>query len=196
MLNSLTPLFTLILGVMVFHIKVKRVNVIGIIIGFIGALGLILAGEKTISGNIFYGGLVVIATLCYAVSVNVIKHYLQNVPTLGIASLAFLFVGPLAGAYLFTTNFSTIVAADPNALNSLGFISILAVFGTALSVIVFNVLIQQTNALFASSVTYLIPVVAIMWGLFENERIHPFHYLSIVVILLGVYLVNKKENTT
>jgi drug/metabolite transporter (DMT)-like permease len=77
-------------------------------------------------------------------------------------------------------------------LNSLGYVTILAVFGTAISVIIFNVLIRNTNALFASSVTYLIPIVAMCWGLFDNEAVLPMHFIWIVLILLGVYLVNKK----
>ena len=82
---------------------------------------------------------------------------------------------------------------DPKALESLGYVAILAVFGTALSVIVFNVLIRQTTALFASSVTYLIPIVAMGWGLFDNEAVLPLHFVWIALILLGVYLVNKKK---
>jgi drug/metabolite transporter (DMT)-like permease len=101
----------------------------------------------------------------------------------------------MAGAYLFGyTDFSTRLATNPMAMHSLGYICILAIFGTALSVIIFNVLIRNTNALFASSVTYLIPIVAIGWGLFDGEVILPLHFMWISFVLLGVYLVNKKKS--
>ena len=106
---------------------------------------------------------------------------------------AIMFIGPLAGIYLFGfTDFTTKLASNPLAYNSLGYVVILAVFGTALSVMVFNVLIRNTNALFASSVTYLIPIVALMWGILDGEDVQVLHFVWIVIILLGVYLVNKK----
>jgi drug/metabolite transporter (DMT)-like permease len=107
-----------------------------------------------------------------------------------------LFIGPLAGIYLFGfTSFTQKVTTGPLALQSLGFISILAIFGTAISVIIFNMLIRNTSALFASSVTYLIPIVAMAWGIFDNEAVLPLHFAWIGLILLGVYLVNKKKLT-
>lgn len=193
MLNSLTPLFTLILGVMMFRSKTKWVNVIGIVLGFGGAMGLIISGNGGgESTQPLLGFYVMAATLCYAVSVNIIKTYLQEINSTQIASLAFLFMGPLSAMVLFSTDVIHKVGNDPGALGSLGYISILAIFGTGLSVILFNELIKMTNALFASSVTYLIPVVAIFWGLADGEQIIPGHILSILVILVGIYLVNKK----
>jgi len=196
MLNSLTPLFTLILGVLFFKNKTRWVNVIGIIIGFCGALGLILVGSDTSSNEkIWYGALVVLATVFYAISVNTIKKFLGEVHSISITAYAFLFVGPPAGLYLFATDFTDRLNNNPKAWSSLGFIVILAVVGTALAVVLFNSLIKHTSALFASSVTYLIPVFAILWGLFDQEEILTIHLLFIGIILIGVSLVNKKEKT-
>lgn len=197
MLNSLTPLFTLLLGVIIFKTKTTVINTIGILIGFIGAVGLITVGKKEDMGNnLSYGLLVMIATICYALSVNIIKKYLNTVPSVTATVCAFLFIGPLAGIYLFGfTSFTQKVTTGPLALQSLGFISILAIFGTAISVIIFNMLIRNTSALFASSVTYLIPIVAMAWGIFDNEAVLPLHFAWIGLILLGVYLVNKKKLT-
>jgi len=197
MLNSLTPLFTLLFGVLLFKIKTKLWNALGILIGFIGAIGLLITGKSEDMGsNLTYGLFVVLATVCYALSVNIIKKFLNEVPSVTATVWALLFIGPMAGIYLFTgTHFVEHFQTHPKALSSLGYVSILAIFGTAVSVIIFNVLIRNTNALFASSVTYLIPIVAMCWGIFDGEAVLLEHFIWIVVILLGVYLVNKKAKT-
>jgi drug/metabolite transporter (DMT)-like permease len=194
MLNSLTPLFTLLLGVILFKTKTRLVNAIGILIGFVGAIGLLTVGKsEDMDNNMLYGFYVVLATICYALSVNIIKKDLGEVNSVTATVWAMLFIGPMAGIYLFGfTDFTNKLGAHPLAMNSLGYVCILAIFGTALSVIVFNVLIRNTNALFASSVTYLIPVVAMFWGIFDGEDVQLLHFVWIALILLGVYLVNKK----
>lgn len=196
MLNSLTPLFTLLLGVLLFKTKTKLVNAIGIMIGFAGAIGLLLAGKsEDMDNNLLFGLYVVIATICYALSVNIIKKDLGEVNSVTATVWAMMFIGPFAIVYLFGfTDFITDLRVNPAAYTSLGYVCILAVFGTALSVIVFNVLIRNTNALFASSVTYLIPVVAMGWGIADGESVQLLHFVWIAFILLGVYLVNKKPS--
>ncbi|MCC6837410.1 MAG: EamA family transporter [Bacteroidia bacterium] len=194
MLNSLTPLFTLLLGVLMFRSKTKMINAIGILIGFVGAIGLLTAGKsEDMNNNLLFGIYVVLATICYALSVNIIKKELGEVNSITATVWAMLFIGPLAGIYLFGfTDFLSDLKTNALAYESLGYVSILAIFGTAISVIIFNVLIKNTNALFASSVTYLIPVVAMGWGILDGENVVFLHFIWIVVILLGVYLVNKK----
>ena len=191
-LNSLTPIFTLVLGIYFFKSKPTRTNIVGVIIGFLGAL-LLYVSEipdfSTINIGVF---LVVIACLFYGTSVNVIRKYLEDMNSLHISAIAFMFVGPFAGLYIFTTDFLSI-ATTTNGLTSLGYITILAVVGTSFSVVVFNKLIKDTSAIFATSVTYLIPIVALFWGLLENEQIKNEHYIGICIILCGVYLVNKKR---
>ena len=198
MLNSLTPLFTLLLGVLLFKSKTKWINVVGILIGFVGAIGLLLVGKsEDMTNNLFFGFYVVLATVCYALSVNIIKKDLNEVNSIAATVWAMMFIGPFAGIYLFGfTDFTTKLSSNPMAYASLGYIVILAVFGTALSVIIFNVLIRNTNALFASSVTYLIPIVALMWGILDGEYVQLLHFVWITIILLGVYLVNKKAPTS
>lgn len=194
MLNSLTPLFTLLLGVVMFKAKTRFVNAAGIFIGFLGAVGLLTVGKSSdMSNNLFYSLYVLIATICYALSVNIIKKYLNDVNSITATVWAMSFIGPPAGIYLFGfTDFAHRLTTHPQAMYSLGYVSILAVFGTALSVILFSKLIRDTNTLFASSVTYLIPIVAIGWGLFDGENIQAQHFVWIGLILAGVYLVNRK----
>ena len=191
-LNSLTPIFTLVLGIYFFKSKPTKTNIVGIIIGFLGALLLYVSEIPDFSTVNIGVLLVVIACLFYGASVNVIRKYLADMNFLHISAIAFMFVGPFAGFYIFTTDFLSI-ATTTNGLTSLGYITILAVVGTSFSVVVFNKLIKDTSAIFATSVTYLIPIVALFWGLLENEQIRNEHYIGICIILCGVYLVNKKR---
>jgi drug/metabolite transporter (DMT)-like permease len=195
MLNSLTPLFTIITGMMFFNIKSRWQNVVGVLIGLVGAIGLISCGSGSAPGaysNLWYCVYVVIATVFYAFSVNIIGKHLKGVNSVTAAVWALFFIGPLAGVYLFSTDFITVMQTHPHAWKAFGYVSILGIFGTALSVIIFNVLIRNSNPVFASSVTYLIPVVALMWGFFEHESVQILHFVWIGVILGGVYLVNRK----
>jgi drug/metabolite transporter (DMT)-like permease len=194
MLNSITPVFALIIGLILLKEKVKLLQIVGLAIGIIGAIGLLSLGKNSeSSGNIYLGGgMVLLATFFYGLSVNIIKAKLENVSAVTATIFALCIVGPFAGIYLFTTDFIEVMQTKPLAFNSLKYVCILAIFGTSLSLIVFNTLINEAGTLFASSVTYLIPIVAMLWGTFDGEAITAAHTVFIVVILAGVWLVNKK----
>jgi drug/metabolite transporter (DMT)-like permease len=193
MLNSLTPLFTIITGVLFFKSQTRWQSVTGVLIGLVGAIGLIASGHSTgHSSQIMYTLLVVLATILYAFSVNIIGSHLRNVNAVTAAVWALMLTGPIATVYLFSTDFVHILTTNPEAWKALCFICILGVCGTALSVIIFNVLIRNSNPVFASSVTYLIPVVAMFWGLYDGEAITFLHVIWMGVILGGVWLVNRK----
>ncbi|MBC8265995.1 MAG: DMT family transporter [Flavobacteriales bacterium] len=190
-LNSLTPLFTLLLGIYFFKSRPTKTNIFGIIIGLSGAFLLSssnLDGFFTIN---FYTLLVVLATLFYAVSVNVIRKYLADLDAISISALAFLFIGPACGIYIFRGNFIPLLYSE-GGVDALIYIAILAIIGTSLAVVIFNKLIKDSSAIFASSVTYLIPIVAIFWGIWDGEHILLTHIVGATIILCGVYLVNKK----
>jgi len=191
-LNSLVPLFTLIIGSLFFRFKSKWYNVLGIFIGLAGAVGLVAStGFHSTSFNFLYAGLIVIATLCYATNVNVVKFYLKDIDAITITSLSFFVIGFPAMVYLFGfTDFLHKMSSQEDAWQGLGYLAILAIFGTGLALIAFNKLIKVATPIFASSVTYLIPVVAIIWGLFDNENFEPIYFVWILIILAGVFLVN------
>lgn len=193
MLNSLVPLFTVIIGVAFFKMKLVWLKVIGVIIGLTGAFLLLVASQWNgfDSEEIIYGFYVVLATICYATNVNFIKTQLSNVKSINITSFGFLLIGPLSLIYLLSTDFINIVSTSPKAVEGLFYIAILSIFGTAIAVILFNMLIKRVSALFASSVTYIIPVFAILWGLYDGETILGTQILGIAIILLGVYIVNR-----
>ena len=194
MLNALTPLFTILVGLWWLNVKPASKQVVGIIVGFISAIFLMAfetGGDKF--KNAAYSFVVLVATLCYAVSINGIRKYLGTLNPVTATVWAFTFTGPLALIYLLGfSDFWQHLANSPKAWSSLGYISILAVVGTSLSVILYNVLIKRAGAVFASSCTYLIPIVAVFWGIFDGEPVNPMQIASIVAIILSVYLINRK----
>jgi drug/metabolite transporter (DMT)-like permease len=193
MLNALTPLFTIIIGAIWLKNKPGSRQLWGIAIGFIAALGLMLfdAGQDVFR-NFAYGFLVLVATICYALSVNGIKKYLGNLNSITATTWAFTVTGPIALVYLFgRTNFTGHLAEKPQAWQSLGYVCILAILGSAISVILFNKLVKMSGAIFASTCTYLIPVVAILWGLFDGETVKWAQVICMGVIILSVYLINR-----
>ncbi|HCC31750.1 MAG TPA: hypothetical protein DEQ03_17120 [Marinilabiliales bacterium] len=193
MINSLAPFFALITGLIIYKNRPGKWQYLGILLGFIGAIGLIRRGNIISSlGNINgYALYVVIATIGYGINANEIRYKLKGLNGVEITSLVFLFIGPPAGIYLLTSDFSSALATENWPLN-LSFIFILALFGSVISQFFFNNLIQHTSALFATSVTYIIPFFAILWGLADGESITLLQLASISLALLGVWLVNKK----
>lgn len=189
-LNALVPLFTLLIAVSVFQTKVKRHNIIGVLLGFVGAIWLV-SGNGIVLHNAHYAWFVVAATVCYAISLNTIKNYLGSLKPVHITGLAFFFAGPPSLLYLFSTDFSTVMQTSNSAWEALGYITLLAVVGTSVAVAIFNKMVQRTTALFASSVTYLIPIVAIMWGIIDGEQLYLQQFVGTAIIFGGVYLVNK-----
>ena len=194
MLNALTPLFTILLGILFFKNKVKMFQLIGVGVGLIGALCLLGFGNDSgETKNLYFSLLVVAATFCYAISVNGIKKYLSHVHSVAASVWSFTFIGPVAILYLFIkTDFQTHLLINPGGYSALGFICLLAVFGTAIAIILFNTLIKLAGTVFASSCTYLIPIAAIGWGLLDGEVVTLIQLLSVGIIILGVWLINKK----
>lgn len=194
-LNSLTPLSTLLIGLYLFKEKTGLINVIGIFIALLGAVGLMIKSnpESFFAGANWYGIFVVLAASFYGVSVNVIKHKLNNLDGMAIASLSFFVTGPICGVILLFSDFSPVFQSDMAGTDFL-YILLLAFFSSVLAVIGFNILIKHTTAIFASSVTYIIPIFAVMWGAIYGENLVINDLLWAIIIITGVYLVNLKKN--
>ena len=191
-LNSLTPLNTLLIGILVFGMAFKRSQFIGVLIGLLGTGILVFCGKQEGSSeNYTYAVLVIIASLSYGINVNLIKKYLSDVKPLSITTGNFSVMLVPALIILSCTNFVDIVSL-PTTLHSMLFILILGVVGTGIANILFFKLIQISSPVFASSVTYLIPIVAFFWGLIDNEMLTSFQFFGAFIILVGVYLANKK----
>ncbi len=191
-LNSVTPIATLIIGILIFRTSFRWLNGIGLLMGLIGTIGLLLVANNRVEGDIFYASLIVLASIMYAFNLNVIKHKLQNIGGVALTALAFLFILPISGLFLLFSGFEAThnIALSDDALLA---IFLLAMFSSALAVVGFNILVKYTSAIFASSVTYIIPVFAIMWGVVDGEQIFLGQIIWLGVIILGIYLVNKKE---
>lgn len=194
-LNSLVPLNTILLGFAVFKITSTRRQVFGVIIGFIGTAILILKGsELNPNQNYLYAGYVIASTLMYAANVNIIKRYLQDVKPLAIAVGNYVFIIIPALVILVFSDFFTAVTFDnPELLNALIYITILSVFGTAIAKVVFFKLVQISTPVFASSVTYLMPIIALGWGILDGEAFSFIQGVAALLILVGVYLAHKRK---
>ena len=191
-LNSLTPLNTLILGVLAFGLNFKRNQIIGVFIGLIGSVLLIFNGAANHpEQNYYYAILVLIASICYAINVNLIKKHLSNLSALTISTGNFTVLLLPAITILCFSNFFEIIHVQ-EVQQSVLFIMILGVVGTGIANILFFKLIQMSTPVFATSVTYLIPVVAFFWGLLDKEMLTPIQFFGAFVILIGVYLSAKK----
>jgi len=190
MLNSLVPVLTVMFGALLFRLKVGGGQAIGILLGLAGALMLII--PNGIAAFRWPALLVVAASSCYAFNLNIVKRYLQDVPTRIITAGGFLWVGPACIAYIISSDFTERMQL-PDAWLAFGAIALLAVVGTALAVLMFNALIQRAGPVFASTVTYVVPVFAVMWGVLDGERIQMVQMIGVATVLLGVHLINKSH---
>ena len=193
-LNSITPLVTLILGIVLFSIRFNKNQLIGVLVGLIGCLALIWEGASiNPNQNYWYASLVLCASVLYAINVNIIKRYMQNISPMAIANGNFIvLVIPSLIVLYYSDFFEANVFTDSKIHTSLIYISILAVVGTGIAKILFNKLVQISSPVFATSVTYTIPIVALMWGLLDGEAFSLYQVIAAGIIILGVYIANLK----
>lgn len=192
-LNSLTPVNTLILGLFLFGITVQRRQVLGVFLGFVGCVLLILFGDgENSTQNYLYAVLIVIASILYGLNVNLIKKNLSDLKPLTISVGNFSIMLIPALLILYSTGFFSTVN-QPETQKALFYIAILGMVGTGLSNVLFFKLIQLSSPVFASSVTYIIPVVAFILGFtFMNESLNVIQLLGAGVVLMGVYFSSRK----
>lgn len=190
-LNSLSPLWTLIIGYYIFKVNITAQKAIGVVIGFAGALVLVLGKGGAIQVDVLYNLLPIIATFCYGMSSNLTKQYLQNLSPIYTTSLAMSMIGApmLAGLLLFTDAPAQIISGT--AWPSVAAVLALSLFGTLIAWMLFYKLVQRTDALFAASVTYLIPIVALAWGMLDGETLTLYQLSGFGLIMLGVYFTTR-----
>lgn len=191
-LNSLTPLNTLLLGILLFKVDFQRRQIFGVFFGLVGSSLLIMDGAASHPDqNYAYAILLILASICYALNVNFIKRYLSDLSPLSITTGNFVVMIIPAFIVLFFSGFFDAVQVQQTQ-DVIIYIAILGVVGTALANILFYRLIQISSPVFASSVTYLIPVVAFFWGLLDNEGLTFVQLIGAAIIMFGVYLSAKK----
>lgn len=192
-LNSLTPLGVLVIGVLAFGLNVQRRQIFGVIIGLIGSVLLIIDGASNHpEQNYWYALLVVFAAFCYSLNVNLIKNYLSDVKPIAITAGNFIILLIPALIILFSTDFVVDVQKS-EVQHAMVYIIILGTLGTGVANIIYFKLIHMSSPIFASSVTYMIPVVAFFWGILDQELFTPVQYVGAVIIFLGIYLSARKQ---
>jgi len=188
MLNSLSPVFTLIIGILVYNRHAIKTQITGIIIGLIGAAGLLYDGSFTFN---FYGLFVVLATILSGFSSNEVSK-VNGINGLQMTALSFFVVSPIAIIYLLFSDFSAAVETE-NWLRNLGCIVLLAILGSAVALALFYLLIRETSPVYASTVSYFIPLIATVWGLADNEHLTSSMLISVIFIFAGVFIINRPE---
>lgn len=189
-INGLTPLFALIVGVTFLGVKFSKLKAFGVVFGLAGAVFLIIGHD--IQFEFSHVMMAIVATLCYGINVNIIKQKLDNYPPLLVAALPLAIIS-IAGFAVLSYLGLNINVHDMQFIYSFGATLLLALIGTSISLIMFNRLIQQTNTVFATSVTYLIPIVALFWGLFDHEKILYNHFIGLVFILGAIWMIRKDK---
>jgi drug/metabolite transporter (DMT)-like permease len=193
-INAMTPVFVVLIGAMFYKQKINRIMIAGLLLAFSGTAMLMFyaaEGQRVIN---YFALLVVAATVMYGLNVNILKFNLSKLNAVAISSISLSFMGPVAAVQLFVfTDFVHRMQSGESALLALGYLSLLGIVGTGLALILFNKLIKIATPLFASSVTYLIPVVAVCWGIVDGEQLTIRHFVSMLIIAVGVYLTNKKS---
>jgi len=198
-LNALTAVFALLVGALLFGQRLTGLRVLGIALGLLGTVVLMLLGGSGDAatpaggaGNAWYGGYIVLATIGYGLSVNVIKYRLHGLTPVAVTSLLLFLIGGPALAYLLLgTGFIHKLATVPGAWPAFGYIALLATMSTAVATVLFNMLIQRSTTLFASSSTYLIPIVALALGALDGEAFNLWHAAGMAIILGGVFIIHR-----
>ena len=192
-INSIVPLNTLILGMIIFKIESTKRQIIGVLVGFFGTYLLISSGLKlNPDQNYNYAGLVILCSFLYALNVNIIKKYLQHLSALTITVGHFTaIILPAVLVFLFS-DFEFSSLEKDEVKTSIFYVFILALFGTALAKIIFNKLIKISSPVFASSVTYSMLIVSIFWGIVDGEKFSIYQIIATLIIVFGVILTNKK----
>jgi drug/metabolite transporter (DMT)-like permease len=197
-LNSTTPLLSMIVGILIFKASFIKKKFIGVMVGLAGTTALIWSGAQVNPDqNYWYSLLVILASLFYGFNANVIKKHLQTLPALAITTGNFVVIAiPAFVVLAWTGFFSKEVLAAPDVSLSLFYIAILGIVGTGAALIVFNKLIQISDPVFSTSVTYLVPIVALGWGFLDGEKFTLLQLFSGLVIIVGVLIVNSRQRKT
>ena len=191
-LNSMTPIWTLLIGLAFYATVFKRSQLVGVLLGLIGAIALIVFDSESLRLTFdVFALLILVGTLCYGFSGNIVQRYCQDMNPLVLTAFSFFAIGGFALIILLTSDFIQVMQTHPEAWWSFTAVAVLSIFGTVMANVLFYRLIQNTNAVFASSVSYLIPVTAIIWGLVDAEVLTWLHYSGMILILLGIYQLRK-----
>jgi len=192
-LNTLTPIFTMLIAGIIFRQRFGQSAVIGILLGFAGTVVLSLSRNGSVNGFNMFALLIVLACFFYGSNLNFIKFKITHLRSVTITSVALMLISPLAFVYLFGfTDFTDKLATVDGAWRSFGFVVLLGLMSTSVATILSNELVKISSPMFASSVTYIMPIVGVMWGLVDGEKLQAGHFIGMSAIIGGVYLANRR----
>ncbi|KAA0129785.1 DMT family transporter [Chryseobacterium sp. SN22] len=195
-INSMMPIFVIVVGALVWKFETTQRQMVGTFISFTGVCLLAFggAGEEG-QFKLIPILLLLLATLCYAVSTTTVKSKLMEVSSTVLSAFVFSFVlfFPSLIALTFTGFFSTF-SLDENHLTGLMFVSLLSIFGTGLAMMMNYRLLKVSSPLFASTVTLLMPIVAIIWGVLDGEKLSVMQFIGAGIIIAGLIFLRAKPN--
>jgi drug/metabolite transporter (DMT)-like permease len=191
-LNSLTPLFVVVIGFLFFGAKLAARKIAGVLIGLVGLILLSLSKTSLVSTDFSYTLLILLATICYGLNVNIVSHYLKGLNPMHMASVSLAFMGIPAALLAWRHHVFSLLQYDEAALWPLAAAALLGVVGSAVATALFYLLIRRAGGLFASLVTYGIPVVSILWGVLDGEAVTWIQVGCLGLILSGVYVANRE----
>lgn len=193
-LNSLTPLFTILVGIIFFKIPSNGQKILGVLLGLVGLCLSVVAGKTLHFENFSYSFFIMLATICYGLNVNMVGKNMQNISAINIASIAFSFSIIPGMVILYCTGYFQYNFSSAEIIQATLAGGTLGVINTSVASILFYILVKRSGIIFASTVTYAIPFVSLAMGLLYNEAIHPLRLVGLAIILVGVYIVNKRND--
>ncbi|MEP7320776.1 MAG: DMT family transporter [Saprospiraceae bacterium] len=194
-LNALTPTWTLLIAIFWFKNKFAFLQIIGLVLGLASSFYLSMLSSRTGWSINAYALLVVLATVCYGLNINLVKNHLSVVSPIAVSVCSVVFAGLMAMLIFFLPNINSFRIA-PEHYSSLYALMLLGLIGSALAIIIHNYLISISTPLFASANTYFIPMVAIGWGVLAGEKLNFYHVIGMAGLMLSVGLIRKQKNAT
>ncbi len=200
-INSMMPIFVIIVGAVLWKFSTSRKQLIGVFISFLGAIILALGGQEGLNIKIFPIFLLLLATFLYAVSTTTVKSKLAHIPAKILSAYVFSFVLFLPSLIaLIISGFFQNFEASKSDFIGLGYVSLLSIFGTGLAMMMNYRLLNISTPLFASTVTLLMPIVAVIWGILDGEKLTLNQAFGGMIILVGLLFlrvkpISKEKNT-
>jgi drug/metabolite transporter (DMT)-like permease len=190
-LNALVPFFAIVIGYLFFKNQINKHQVTGILIGFFGILILFVTQKQNSYTDLGYAGFVLLATFFYGINANIVKQKLTGISSLTITAFSLFLVAFPSAVILWFSGYFQLPLQQSAFLKSTAASCVLGVVGTAIAWVMFYLLVKRSTALFASSVTFLVPVIALAWGWVYGESITVYELVALIVILGGVYQMRR-----
>lgn len=195
-INSMMPIFVIIVGGLFWKSATTGRQILGVSISFSGACLLMLGSQGETGIKFFPILLLLIATFLYAISMTTVKAKLNDISSQVLSGFVFFYVLFLPSLLaLISTGFFGEFKGTSSEFLGLGYVSLLSIFGTGLAMLLNYRLLKISSPLFASTVTLLMPIVAVIWGVLDGERLTAIQFTGGLIIIGGLIFLRSKKNT-